>query len=117
MKLLDIVVAYKTTEALAGNTEFTPAEQWIIYKFRQAAKPHVEFYQEREQSLKDKYAEFADKEGNLSKDKSNEYVSELNEFLKLDVDFNYTKEQLSIVKGVDFTIIERLDKFFEFIVQ
>ena len=116
MRLYDVVVAFNATDSLAGNNEISPAEQWAIYKFRKEAKTHCDFYAERESVIREKYLEYADETGKLQGEKMEEYVKEYNELNNLEVELNCKKEKLHIVNGIDFTVIEKLDKFFEFVV-
>ena len=114
MKLIDIVNTYKATESLSDVEEFNSFEQWAIYKFRKAARTHVEFYDERMEKIRAKYIKLADKDGNLSLEDSAKYSKEANEINNFEVEFNHPKETLRIVKGVTFKTIESLDMFFDF---
>ena len=116
MKLFDIISAYNATNELSEIKELSPSDQWSIQKFRKDAKVQFDFYTEKIDELKTKYMEYADEKVNLNSEKSIEYIKEIEELENIDVDFDTEKKNIKLVKGIGFTTIEKLDKFFEFTV-
>lgn len=116
MKLSDIITAYNATNELADVKELSPANQWAIYKFRKDAKTQLDFYNEKTTEIKNEFSQYADENGNLNQDKIEPYLKKIKEINDIDVDFEPEKKTISLVNGISFTVIEKLDKFFEFII-
>ena len=114
MKLFDIVSAYNTTNQLSEVKDLSPNDQWSIYKFRKDTKVHVDFYNEKIEEIKNKYLQYADKDGNLKGENFEEYIKEIEEINNIDIDFEYEKKNIKLVNGISFTIMENLENFFEF---
>ncbi len=116
MKQSTIILAYKTLENLVDNEHFTKAEQWEFYKVRKALRPHFDFQIEQENKLRDKFMDFADKDGNLPSDKTIEFMQGLNEIGSLDVEVQeIDKPKIPMVEGMTFKQIEPLEDFIEFL--
>ena len=115
MKQYQIINAFKALETLSDNENLTDFDQWHIYKLRKMLRPHIEFQQEREAAIQEKYKGFADDKGMLKDEKAQEYLKELQALTQLDVDIEeFTKPQIKIAKGMTCKIIEPLEDFIEF---
>ena len=114
MKQSKIIQAYKATEELANITSFTTKDQWQIYTLRKALRPHVEFQQEREKALAEKYAKYADDKGVISGQRYIDYTKELAELGQMDVELDVNPIKLTLAEGVTFKTIEALEGFVEF---
>lgn len=115
MKQSVIIEAYNTMESLAENQNLTDDEQWEIYKLRKMLRPHFDFQKEREEQIKAKYLEFADKDGNVSKEIGQKYMDDLKAVADLDIEIEeFAKPEISN-KGINFLTMEKLDYFIEFV--
>ena len=114
MKQSRIIELYKATEKLAKIEGFTPNDQWKIYTLRKNFRPHVEFQQERERALVEKYTPFADDNGVIKGEPYLNYLKEKAELNDLDVEFNCEKIVLPLLKGLTFQDIEELEDIVEF---
>lgn len=115
MKQSKIISIFKTLETLADNEHLSKENQWDLYRLRRFLRPHFEFQQEREDTLRKKYMEFANEEGLLPKDKTQEFINELNEIGNLEVELEeYQKIKIPIKEGMSFKIMEPLEDFIEF---
>lgn len=115
MKQYQITNAYRDLEKLSENEFLTDKNQWEIYKLRKQLRSHVEFQQERENAIREKYMAFANDKGILEGEKSLEYVKEMQDLSQLDVEIeNFTKPTIKTVKGVTCKTIEALEDFVEF---
>lgn len=115
MKQYQIIDAYKTLETLADNENLNELDQWKIYTLRKILRPHIDFQQEREQAIQEKYRQFADDKGMLTQEKGMEYGNELQALLQLDVDLpEFNKPTIKAVKGITCKIMEPLEDFIEF---
>ena len=115
MKQYQIINAYKSLEILSDNEHLTDFDQWKIYKLRKLLRPHIEFQQERESAIQEKYQAFADDKGILKDEKAQEYMKELQELSQLTVDVEpFTKPEIKVSKGMTLKIIEPLEDFIEF---
>lgn len=111
-----LIKAYKAMESLALVDELTAKEQWEIYNVRKKIRPHYEFQIERENAIREKYAEYADGDGELVGDKAEEFINEINELLNMEVDMESDKKpQIRFVKGINFITAESLEDFIEFV--
>lgn len=115
MKQYKIIEAYKTLEVLADNTNLTKEEQWSLYLVRKFLRPHIEFQDEQENLIHAKYRPFADENGALPADKTQDILNELNDVSQLDKDLGeFKKHKIRMVDGINFKIIEPLEEFIEF---
>lgn len=115
MKQYQILNAYKNIEKLSENENLTDLDQWKIYKLRKVLRPHIEFQEEREQTILEKYRPYANKDGMLEGEKMQEYVNEIQNILQLDVDVtSFVKPVIRLVKGITCIQIEQLEDFIEF---
>ena len=115
MKQFEIINAYKTLEILADNEHLSKKDQWLLYKVRKLLRPHAEFQEEQENNIREKYIEFADERGNLPQDKSKEFIKDMQELNMLDKDIDeFEKIRIPIVDGINFKLMEPLEKFIEF---
>ena len=114
MKQYKIIQLYNATEKLAGIEGFTPNEQWQIYTLRKALRPHIEFQQEREKALAEKYTPYADENGTLKGEPFKNYAKEKAELNNLDVECEYERIALPLLKGITFQDIEALEDIIEF---
>lgn len=116
MKQFKIINAYKTLETLSENENLTELDQWNIYKIRKILRPHVEFQEEREQSVREKYQPYADNEGVLKGEKYLSFMQEMYDLSQLDVEIDaFNKPQIKAVKGITYKIIEPLEDFIDFV--
>lgn len=115
MKQYQIINAYNTLEKLSENENLTDFDQWRIYKLRKTLRSHAEFQQERETALREKYIPYANEDGNLDNEKSQEYIKEIQQLSQIDVELDpFDKPQIKIVKGITCKIMEQLEDFIEF---
>lgn len=114
MKQYKVVQLYKATEKLGAIEGFTPEEQWQIYTLRKSFRPHIEFQEERETALINKYTPYADENGSIKGEHYLHYLQEKNELSNLDVDCEYQKITLPLLKGITFQDIEALEDVIEF---
>ena len=115
MKQYKIINAFKALETLSDNENLTDFDQWHIYKLRKLLRPHIEFQQEREAAIQEKYQQYADDKGMLKDEKAQEFMKELQTLTQLDVEMEeFKKPQIKIVKGITCKIIEPLEDFIEF---
>lgn len=117
MKNSKILQAYNATEALADNNAISDDIQWEIYQLRKKLFPHIEFTQERLETIKSKYAEFADDKGNLIGEKADEFKNEVQSLNDLEKDTSDISKFTFVVKaghGVTAKIMEALEDFIDF---
>jgi len=115
MKQNKINQAYLALGRLGENDKLGVNDQWSIYTLRKMLRQYTEFYDERMTVIKNKYREFADKDGTLSGDKANEYIEECNELGEMEVDVEeYKKVTLKLVAGIKCADIEVLEDFVDF---
>ena len=114
MKQFKIIQAFKATEDLVKVEDFSANDQWQIYTLRKNLRPHIEFQQEREKALADKYIKFADDKGNITGQHYIDYLKEQQELNNIDVEYNHEPITLSLVKGITFKTIEALEEFVDF---
>ena len=116
MKLFKIINAFQTLEILSENEYLSEKELWEIYKLRKILKTHVEFEQEREGAIREKYLPLADAEGMLSPADAKAYTQEMQSVVNLDVEIeDYKKPEIKFVKGMNCKITEPLEDFIEFL--
>ena len=113
MKQHKIIRAYKATEEL-DKIEFSVDEQWQIYNLRKNLRPHVEFQQEREKAINEKYTQYADENSTITGQHYVDYIKEQQELNNMDVEYNYEPVVLKLKKGINFKTIEALEDFVEF---
>ena len=113
MKQIKLVNAYKATEDLA-KVNFSKDDQWKIYCFRKALRPHIEFQEEQENKLVEKYKPYADEQGIVSGKEYIDFLNEKRELNDMDVEFEAEKIELPLVDGIIFKTIESLEDFIEF---
>lgn len=115
MKQFEIINIYKTLETLADNTNLSKKDQWALYGLRKFLRPHAEFQDEQEEKIREKYREFANAEGILPEDKSQEFIKDLTELNMIEKDLEeFEKIKIPIVEGINFKIMEPLEDFIEF---
>ena len=115
MKQFQIINAYQTLETLAENEFLTELDQWAVYKVRKMLKHHIEFQNERETSIREKFMEYTDENGNLQGDKAKEYLEDIQKLNNLDVELEeFEKPKIKLVKGITCKIMEPLEDFIEF---
>ena len=115
MKQYQIINAYKNLELLSDNENLTEFDQWRIYKLRKKLRPHVDFQQERENFLREKYQEFSDEQGVLKNKEAEDYMRDMQDLAQLDVEIEKeSKPQIKITKGITCKIMEALDAFIDF---
>ena len=114
MKQFEVIKAYNATEKLASIEGFTPKDQWQIYTLRKTLRPHIEFQQEREKALADKYIQYADDKGTITGQPYIDYLAEMQELNNMDIEETFTPVKLTLVEGVNFKTIEALAGFIEF---
>ena len=116
MKQLKIINAYKATEVLANNTSLSNDIQWSIYRLRKALTPHIEFYKEREQAIKDKYSMFIDDKGYISGEEASKFQNEIQELNNMDKDIDFEPCEIQVPEGNGITalIMEQLEGFIQF---
>ena len=115
MKQSKIITAYKAIEPLAKIDSLSEMDQWKLYQLRKALRPHYEFQAERETALAEKYKEFVNEEGRRIGEHAEAFIKDLNEIGNMEVDFDYEKPRIPLVRGIDFVTAESLDEFIEFV--
>lgn len=114
MKQINIINAYKNLEQLSMIKDYHNKEQWALYKLRKELRSYNEFYQERNQTIIDKYRQYANEEGVISGQPYQDYLKDVEELNNLDVDIKIEKISLPFVDGITFVIAEQLEDFIEF---
>lgn len=112
MKQIDIINAYKQMDELA-SIQFSKEDQWKIYCLRKALRPHVEFQDEQDKKLAEKYTPYADENGNLTGEKFLEFMREKQELALLEQE-TPEKIELPLLEGINFKTIEALENLIEF---
>ena len=115
MKQSKIIIAYNALPSLSNVKGFSKYEQWDLYKLRNLLKPHYDFQVEQETMIKNKYAEFADDDGNISGEYAKSYLKELNELNDMNVELEeFNKPRIQMKDDITLTLIDALDDFIEF---
>lgn len=114
MKQVDIIKAYKDLEKLSDVQDFHSKEQWALYSLRKKMREHVDFYEERQKALIEKYREFADDNGIITGEKYVDYTKELSDLNDLEIDEEIEKISLPFVDGISFKTAESLENFIDF---
>lgn len=117
MKQIKILQAYMATEQLANNNDIPNDIQWDIYQLRKMLYPHVEFYEDRANAIREKYREFASEDGTLTGDKADKFKNEIKELEDMDKEIDTSnKFIIRVNKGTGITalIMEALDEFITF---
>ena len=117
MKQYQIIQAYNAMETLADNNNLTKEDQWKIFNLRKSLRPHIEFQQERDKALSDKYTPFADDQGILRGNKYLEYLKEKEDLQNMEVECSFDKVKMQLYDGINFKIIEQLEEFIEFYIK
>lgn len=115
MKQIQLVNAYRDLEKLSENENLSDFNQWEIYKLRKLLRPHIDFQNERENAILEKYRPYADAEGNLDSEKSAEYIKEIKSLAQMEIEIeSFVKPEIKIVKGMTCKTMEPLEDFIEF---
>ena len=116
MKQYKIIQAYNATEGMSKCDKLSADTLWSVYQLRKKLYPHVEFQQEREQALKEKYSKFADEEGLVSGKPYQDFLKDLEELANLDKEIEFEKIQIKIQDemGITVQMMEALEDFIEF---
>lgn len=114
MKQFKIINAYNNTEFLAKNDKLSEQELWDVFQLRKALLPHVEYQNEREEALKEKYA---DKivDGKLSGEPMENFIKDLTEINQLEKEVDIPKIQIHLREGFTVLQMEALEDFVEFV--
>ena len=116
MKLFKIINAFKALETLSENVELSKKEQWELYKLRKQLRSHIEFEQEREEAVKEKYRPNANENGELTSTDAVKYLEEIQDLVNMDVEVeDFTKPQIKFAKGISCKITDPLEDFIEFV--
>jgi len=115
MKNSQIIKAYNTLETLSAK-KIPDKTQWYIFQLRKSLLPHVEFFNERVETLKDKYRPFADNQGNLTGEKSTEFAQEIDDLNNMEKELEINKFTLELTGETGITALEMeiLDSFIDF---
>ena len=114
MKQAKIIKAYKDMEELASNTHLSDMEQWDLYQLRKVLRPHYGFQQEREDAIREKYAEYIDEQGNIKGEPAQRFIKEFNDLGDMEVEMEeFTKPRIRNA-GINFKTMEALEDFIEF---
>ena len=114
MKQINIVQAYNDLKQLANVEGYQEKEQWKLYQLRKKLKPHIDFQQERERIIYDKYREYADQDGMIKGQKYIDLMQEKEDLNNMEIDLSVEKISLPLVKGINFITIEALEDFIDF---
>lgn len=115
MKQYKIINAYQILEKLSENENLTDFDQWEIYKLRKFLRPHFDFQSEREDSIRQKFKDDIDEQGNIHGEKAAAFLKDMQELSNMDIEIEErTKPQIKLVKGITCKIIEPLEDFIEF---
>ena len=118
MKQFKIVKAYQATENMSKCEKLDAETLWSIYQLRKKLYPHVEFQAEREDALREKYAEFADEDGVIKGEPYTNYVKDLSEIATMDKEVNIPDKitiKLQDEMGITVQMMEALDEFVNFV--
>ena len=111
-----IINAYKTLPELSEISGISKKEQWELYKLRNVLKTHFEFQVEQENKIREKYSEYADKDGNLFGEYAERFVNDMKEIADLEVELGeFDKPKIRIQDGMTLKMIDPLDNFVEFL--
>ena len=108
---------YKTTEKLSEDKNLSDSVLWCLFKLRKDLRVHTDFYEERLQDIKNKYMSYADENGQIHGDISDQYMKDVNELDNMDKDISdITKYDISIkeFKGITVHDMESLEPFINF---
>ena len=115
MKLSKIINAYRTLEILSDIEALTQNDQWNIYKLRSKLRTHIEFEQEQEKKIREKYIPFANEKGELNSEDTVKYMADMQKLVDMDVEIEeFTKPTIHFVKGINCKITDPLEDFIEF---
>lgn len=114
MKQIKLIQAYRDLEQLSDVKDFHSKEQWAIYSLRKQLRSHMDFYEERQKAIVDKYSPHTDSEGRLKGQEYLDYVKDIEDLNNLEVDYTSDKITLPFVDGISFKTAEALDDFIEF---
>ena len=117
MKQFDIIQLYTKLDELASVKGFSNSNQWDIYKLRKELRKHVDFQQERENAIIEKYTPYADDKGMIYGEHYENYQKDINDLNNIDVDLKIEKIKLPLVDGINFKTIENLEDFIEFYLE
>ena len=116
MKQFKIQNAYRTLEILTDNEFLTEEEQWELYKLRKFLRPHIDFQNEREDAVREKYSDSIDEEGNILGEPAKQFLQDMHAISNLDIEIEaFDKPKIKMVKGINFKTIEPLEDFIEFL--
>ena len=115
MKQFKIIQAYREMEKLADNANLSDNDQWNLYKLRQFLRPHVEFQEEREKTIKEKYKDHTDENGNLKSEFVKDYVTDITSINEMEVELDDFVKPVIPNKGINFMLMETLEDFIEFV--
>lgn len=114
IKQYKIIQAYKATETIKSNEHLSKEILWELFQLRKAFSSHVEFQQEQEQSLQQKYTPYADENGNISGKPYQDYLKEIEEIGMLDKELEYEPIDLPVIEGLTLESMEALEPFVNF---
>lgn len=116
MKQSDIIKAYKATETLAEIKNLPTDTFWNIFELRRALKPHVDFQEEREIAINEKYVPFADENGTITGQHYLDYLKDLNELANFEKDISFDKFDFTYTEdmGINIHLVENLAEFINF---
>ena len=114
MKQADIIKAYNAAEGIAETAKLNDMELWRIYRLRKALLPHIEFGQERDTAIRQKYTPYADEKGMISGETYKAFLAEMNALGELEVDVEAERFPLRVAEGMTIAQMEALDPFVEF---
>ena len=116
MKQSVIFSAYQTLESFSENDKFSYSVLWDLFQLKTTLKPHVDFFNERMDVIKQKYLPMANDKGELSGEPLTQYLDEVNELGNMDVKIKIDKPTLSLkdMPGITIKIMDSLNAFVNF---
>ncbi len=115
MKQYQIIRAYNELENFATFPDYHVKEQKDIFMLRKKLRPHVEFQQERVETIASKYRPLANANGVLEGQNYTNYLEEMKELDEVEVTETFEKIELPLVDGITFKTMEVLEDFVTFI--
>ena len=117
MKQIKILNAYGVTEMLSKNDRLSVDALLALFKLRKFLQPYIEFAEERQQTIIEKYKQFIDEKGNITGEPFNNYTVEISELMETDIEIDPFEKRTIILKddmGITLQMMEALEPFIEF---
>lgn len=113
-----IIKAYQATDKFVTHETIPLELKWKLYNLRKILGPFYEFQAEQESTIRKKYAQYADKNGEIAGQVYSDFLSELEGMANLDMNIDIPEKiQITLTDKSIFTVqdIEALDCFVDFV--